>query len=150
VACRCRPSQVVAKRRSSFRNLQHVLVHKLVTFSANCSTLGPRIVLTRAPTAVPRDELSEGRRHLPNSEANDIMDRDLYSITEARERLGGISRNSIYALLNSGELASVVLGCRRFITAAAIADLIARSTTTASPALDAARDRQRNTTTPTA
>jgi len=76
------------------------------------------------------------------------MDRDLYSISEARERLGGISRNSIYALLNAGELASVVLGCRRFITAAAIADLIARSTTTVSPALDAARDRQRSTTPP--
>ncbi len=81
-------------------------------------------------------------------EVNDIMDRDLYSIAEARERLGGISRNSIYALLRSGELASVVLGCRRFITAAAIAELIARSTTTVSPALDAARDRQRNGTSP--
>jgi Helix-turn-helix domain len=76
------------------------------------------------------------------------MDRNLYSIAEARERLGGISRNSIYALLRSGELASVVLGCRRFITAVAIAELIAKSTTTVSPALDAARDRQRNTTPP--
>ena len=76
------------------------------------------------------------------------MDRDLYSIAEARERLGGISRNSIYALLRSGELASVVLGCRRFITAVAIAELIAKSTTTVSPALDAARERQRNGTPP--
>jgi hypothetical protein len=76
------------------------------------------------------------------------MDRDLYSITEARERLGGISRNSIYALLRSGELASVVIGCRRFIASSAIADLIARSTTTASPAQDAARERQRNSSRP--
>jgi len=72
------------------------------------------------------------------------MDRDLYSLTEARERLGGISRNSIYALLRSGELASVVIGCRRFIAASAIADLIAKSTTNTSPAKDATRMRQRN------
>jgi hypothetical protein len=72
------------------------------------------------------------------------MDRDLYSFTEARARLGGISRNSIYAMLRCGELASVVIGCRRFIAASAIADLIARSTTTTSPAQDAARERQRD------
>jgi hypothetical protein len=70
------------------------------------------------------------------------MDRDLYSIKEARQRLGGISRNSIYAMLRSGELASVVIGCRRFIAASAITDLIARSTTTTSPAKDAARLRR--------
>ena len=44
-----------------------------------------------------------------------MTDRALYSVTEARELLGRISRNSIYALLRNGELASVVLGCRRFI-----------------------------------
>jgi hypothetical protein len=33
-----------------------------------------------------------------------MNDRALYSITEAREHLGGISRNTIYPLLNSGEL----------------------------------------------
>lgn len=67
--------------------------------------------------------------------------RELYSIKEARELLGGISRNSIYELLRSGRLPSVVLGCRRFIAAAAIADLIAKSTTTVSPSLDYARSR---------
>jgi excisionase family DNA binding protein len=67
--------------------------------------------------------------------------RDLYSIKEARELLGGISRNSIYELLRSGRLPSVVLGCRRFIAAAAIAELIAQSTTTVSPSLDGARSR---------
>jgi predicted DNA-binding transcriptional regulator AlpA len=41
--------------------------------------------------------------------------RELYSIKEARELLGGISRNSIYELLRSGRLPSVVLGCRRFM-----------------------------------
>jgi excisionase family DNA binding protein len=67
--------------------------------------------------------------------------RELYSIKEARELLGGISRNSIYELLRSGRLPSVVLGCRRFIAAAAIAELIAKSTTTVSPSMDCARSR---------
>src|SRR5207302_913255 len=43
---------------------------------------------------------------------------ELYSIQEARKLLGGISRNTIYQLLRSGELASVVIGCRRFTSAA--------------------------------
>jgi excisionase family DNA binding protein len=70
--------------------------------------------------------------------------RELYSIKEARELLGGISRNSIYELLRSGRLPSVVLGCRRFIAAAAIAELIAKSTTTVSPSMDGARSRMPN------
>ena len=55
--------------------------------------------------------------------------RDLYSIEEARKRLGGISRNSIYLMLRAGQLPSAVLGCRRFIAAKAIANLIASSST---------------------
>jgi hypothetical protein len=39
------------------------------------------------------------------------MDRALYSIEETRARLGGISRNSLYAMLRAGELPSVVIGC---------------------------------------
>ena len=31
------------------------------------------------------------------------MDRALYSIEETRARLGGISRNSLYAILRAGE-----------------------------------------------
>jgi len=49
---------------------------------------------------------------------------ELYSIQETRKLLGGISRNTIYQLLRSGELASVIIGCRRFISAAAITELI--------------------------
>ena len=71
-----------------------------------------------------------------------MKNRELYSITEARELLGGICRNTIYALLNSGELASVVIGCRRFISQEAISALIAKSTTTQGPAIDAARFRK--------
>ncbi len=69
-----------------------------------------------------------------------MKDRDLYSIEEARERLGGISRNTL--MLRKGELASVILGCRRFIAADAIAKLIRTSTTTNSPAMDSTRSRQ--------
>lgn len=68
-----------------------------------------------------------------------MTDRDLYSIDEARQRLGGISRNSLYQILRTGQLASVVIGGRRFVSATAIAEFIARSTTTVSPAQAAAR-----------
>jgi excisionase family DNA binding protein len=70
-----------------------------------------------------------------------MQDRVLHSIQEARKLLGGISRNTIYKLLGSGELASVLVGCRRFISSAAIAEYVAKSTTTVSPSLVSARSR---------
>jgi hypothetical protein len=70
------------------------------------------------------------------------MDRALYSIEETRARLGGISRNSLYAMLRAGSLPSVVIGCRRFVSAEAIAALIKNSTTSISPSQDAVRSRQ--------
>jgi hypothetical protein len=70
------------------------------------------------------------------------MDRALYSIEETRARLGGISRNSLYAMLRAGDLPSVVIGCRRFISAEAIAALITDSTTSISPSQDAVRSRR--------
>ena len=71
-----------------------------------------------------------------------MLDRALYSIQESRDLLGGISRNTIYDLMRTGRLASVLIGCRRFISADAIADLIARSTTTDSPSRVGCRRRQ--------
>jgi predicted DNA-binding transcriptional regulator AlpA len=71
-----------------------------------------------------------------------MKERALYSIKEARELLGGISRNSIYALLRDGSLPSVVLGCRRFVSGAAITELINQSTTTESPSLSGTRQRR--------
>ena len=71
-----------------------------------------------------------------------MLDRALYSIQESRSLLGGISRNTIYDLLRTGQLASVLIGCRRFISADAIADLISRSTTTDSPSRVACRRRR--------
>ena len=63
----------------------------------------------------------------------------LFSIDEARIRLGKISRNSLYALLRSGALPSVTVGCRRFISGGAIDELIRQATTTTSPAMDRVR-----------
>ncbi len=70
-----------------------------------------------------------------------MQDRALYSFQEARKLLGGISRNTIYRLLRTGELASIVIGCRRFISPAALADIVAKSTTTISPSLASTRSR---------
>lgn len=71
-----------------------------------------------------------------------LKERKLYSISEARALMGAISRNTMYALLNRGEIASVVIGCRRFVTQEAISEFIERSTTTAGPAVDPARFRK--------
>ena len=70
------------------------------------------------------------------------MDRALYSIEKARARLGGISRNSLYAMSRAGSLPSVVIGCRRFVSAEAIAALISNSTTLVSASQDAVRSRR--------
>ena len=70
------------------------------------------------------------------------MVRALYSIEETWARLGGISRSSLYALLRTGDLPSVVIGCRRFVSAEAIATLISSYTTIGEPSQDAARSRR--------
>jgi hypothetical protein len=54
-----------------------------------------------------------------------MTDSDLYSIEEAQQRLGDTSRNTVHLWLRSGKPSNVVVGCRRFISAKAIADLIA-------------------------
>jgi excisionase family DNA binding protein len=64
-----------------------------------------------------------------------MSDKELYSVDEAMDRLGGISRNTIYNLLRDGRLASVPIGKRRFIPAHAIEDFIRMATTTESPSL---------------
>ncbi len=61
--------------------------------------------------------------------------KDLYTVQEAMDVLGGISRNTIYNLMRDGKLASVPIGRRRFIPARAIEDFIASCTTTQSPSL---------------
>ena len=54
----------------------------------------------------------------------------LYSIKEARRRLGGIAQDTIYRLLRSGKLASTVIGRRRYISDAALEEYVAANTTT--------------------
>ena len=70
-----------------------------------------------------------------------MIRRELYPIEEARELLGGISRNTIYHIMRTGELRSVVIGRRRFIPATAIASFISSTTTTEPPSLVAAQCR---------
>lgn len=71
-------------------------------------------------------------------------DRELYSIEDARFLLGGIARKTIYDLLSYGELASVVIGRRRFIPAAAIANFIDARTTRDAPSERPAKGRTRS------
>jgi excisionase family DNA binding protein len=61
------------------------------------------------------------------------------SIEDARYLLGSISRMTIYQLLNDGELASVLIGQRRFISTAAITAFIATSSTNVAPSEHRAR-----------
>jgi excisionase family DNA binding protein len=66
--------------------------------------------------------------------------RELYSIEEARKLLGGIARNTIYELLRNGDLSSVEIGRRRFVSATAIADFIAGATKSSMDAKSATRN----------
>jgi hypothetical protein len=65
--------------------------------------------------------------------------RELYSIEEARALLGGIARNTIYELMRSASLPSVVIGRRRFVSAESISAFIAGASTTVSPAVNGSR-----------
>jgi excisionase family DNA binding protein len=58
----------------------------------------------------------------------------LYSIDEAREILGRISRDKIYDLLRTGKLVSTVIGRRRFISQGALDAYVAANTAAAMPA----------------
>ena len=51
-------------------------------------------------------------------------DREAFSVDEARQKLGGISRKTIYDLINSGDLVSFKLGRRRLISRNAIRNYI--------------------------
>lgn len=55
-------------------------------------------------------------------------DRDAHNVEETRQRLGGVSRQTVYDLINSGKLKSFTIGKRRLIPADAIKAFIADST----------------------
>lgn len=56
------------------------------------------------------------------------MKRRLVPIEETQEQLGGISRTTVYGLVNSGLLAKVNIGRRGFITADSIEKYVASLT----------------------
>jgi hypothetical protein len=56
----------------------------------------------------------------------DVTDQLLVSFDDTREKLGGISRTTVYELINSGELVKVNIGTRGFITADSIAGYVQR------------------------
>lgn len=60
----------------------------------------------------------------PTGVATTIPRRAAYSIEEARGLLGGISRASIYELINDGSLATVKIAGRRLVPEGSITRLI--------------------------
>lgn len=52
--------------------------------------------------------------------------RAIYSVPEAQHYLGGISRTTLYALLDSDDVKRVNIGRRAFITRKSMDDYIAR------------------------
>lgn len=63
------------------------------------------------------------------------IERDAYTVEQARQRLGGVANQTIYNLINSGDLRSITIGKRRLIPAEAITEFIAsRVATTKRPA----------------
>lgn len=65
-------------------------------------------------------------------EQSALPERLLYPLPEAQQRLGGISRTTLYGLIGRGDLAVVKIGNRSFITQAALTDFVARLSQTAS------------------
>lgn len=59
-------------------------------------------------------------------------DRLLLPYTEAMAALGGISRTTLWELVNRGEVIRVRIGARGFVTAKSIADYVDRLTAAAS------------------
>jgi predicted DNA-binding transcriptional regulator AlpA len=58
-------------------------------------------------------------------------DRLLLPYTDAMAALGGISRTTLWELVNEGQLVKVKIGARGFITAKSIAEYVDRLTATA-------------------
>jgi hypothetical protein len=63
---------------------------------------------------------------MDNMEGTADADRLLVSIDSTRNRLGGISRTTVYELINRGDLVKVNIGARGFVTAKSIAAYVDR------------------------
>ncbi len=53
-----------------------------------------------------------------------MVERDAYTVHEARQRLGGISQATFYVLKNSGALRTFSVGRKRLVSRQAIEDFI--------------------------
>ena len=53
-----------------------------------------------------------------------MVERDAYTVPEARQRLGGISQATFYVLKNSGALRTFRVGTKRLVSRQAIQDFI--------------------------
>ena len=66
----------------------------------------------------------------------DTEQRLLVPINDSCEKLGGISRPTLYGLVNTGELDLVKIGTRSFITAESLRDFVDRRLREATADLD--------------
>jgi len=73
----------------------------------------------------PAESLPAGHPDRPTPP--EMIRRKAYSVDESRLLLGGISRASIYELINSGELQTVMLCGRRLVPEQAIDELLRES-----------------------
>ena len=60
------------------------------------------------------------------SQSSEAMPRLLNRIEDAQDQLGGIGRTKIYELIQSGDLQTVKIGRRTFISQTAIESYVAR------------------------
>ena len=73
----------------------------------------PTVEVRNTPKPVPTNEATR-----PGEvERTTLPDRLLYPLPEVRERLGGISHTTLYALIGRGDLSIVKIGSRSFIPA---------------------------------
>ena len=80
-------------------------------------------------TANPALSLPSGHHDRPAPP--EFVRRKAWSVDEARELLGGISRASLYELINSGDLRTVMLCGRRLVPDDAIDELLTRASNAA-------------------
>ncbi len=87
---------------------------------------------TPARQPEPRDPAAAEKAPIADEPGGPALpERLLYPLSEVRQRLGGISRTTLYSLLGSGDLVPVKIGSRSFIPAATLDAFVERLTQTA-------------------
>lgn len=105
-------SRLIGARSRSGAPPAHVVVRKLDRITVFDLTASYFTVIIPYERTATTELLAARWRTLEDH----MIRRELYPIEEARELLGGISRNTIYHIMRTGELRSAVIGRRRFIT----------------------------------